>query len=278
MRRALIAFGIGLSVLGSTVVTGPAQAASVLMVPLAPTVTEGQQTARFWLADGAANLRNATPYAVQAVVAGERLSTDIVPDGPPLSYPPLEKPEGEISTTSGKVFFIGSDLQPHWCTGTAVRSKYRNVVATAGHCLLDVEAPAGPLAKWVFVPGYSDGTTPFGLYVGKQGNVHYDFDDIRDYDRDLAFVNVYNGLLLSSSDVLTDTGQVGRQRRRPGARVQPAARAHGRRPRLPRRPQPRRQPSLHGRDPRTVDRIDVRDECHGPPRGSARRGGLPVHR
>ncbi|WP_433380964.1 hypothetical protein [Streptosporangium sp. CA-115845] len=138
--------------LGSTVVAGPAQAASVLVVPLAPTVTEGQQTARFWLADGAANLRNATPYAVRTSVAGERLSMDIVPDGPPFSIPPLEEsasPEGEISTTSGKVFFVGSDLQPHWCTGTAVQSKYRNVVATAGHCLLDVEAPAGALAKSV---------------------------------------------------------------------------------------------------------------------------------
>ncbi|MER5627813.1 hypothetical protein ABT061_43005 [Streptosporangium sp. NPDC002544] len=193
--------------LGSTIVAGPAQAASVLVVPLAPTVPAAQQVASFWLADGAANLKNATPYAVQAAVAGERLSTDIVPDGPPASIPPVE---GAVSpeATSGKVFFIGSDLQPHWCTGTAVQSKYRNVVATAGHCLLDVEAPAGALAKWVFVPGYSEGTTPFGLYVGKQGLVHHDFDDIRDYDRDLAFVNVYSGVVLSSPDVLTNTGRL----------------------------------------------------------------------
>ncbi|MEU0479147.1 hypothetical protein ABZ260_08200 [Streptosporangium sp. NPDC006013] len=197
--------------LGSTVVTGPAQAASVVVVPLAPTVTAAQQVARFWLADGAANLKNATPYAVRTAVAGERLSTDIVPDGPPVSIPPVEEPaspEGGMPTTSGKVFFIGSDLQPHWCTGTSVQSKYRNLVATAGHCLLDVEAPAGALAKWVFVPDYSEGTTPFGLYVGKQGLIHHDFDDIRDYDRDLAFVTVYNGVVLSSPDVLTDTGRL----------------------------------------------------------------------
>ncbi|GAA5767827.1 hypothetical protein Aros01_04333 [Streptosporangium roseum] len=211
MRRALIAVGVGLSVLGSTVVTQPAQAASVVMVPLSPTVTAAQQVAWFWLADGAANLKNATPYTVQTAVGGERLSTDIVPDGPPASIPPLEgpaSPEGEMPTTSGKVFFIGSDLQPHWCTGTAVRSKYRNVVATAGHCLLDTEAPAGPLTKWVFVPGYSEGTAPFGLYVGKQGVAHYDFDDIQDYDRDLAFVNVYRGVVPSSPDVLTNTGML----------------------------------------------------------------------
>ncbi|GAA1019828.1 hypothetical protein Aple_061340 [Acrocarpospora pleiomorpha] len=211
MRRALIALGVGLSVLGSAVVTEPAQAASVVVVPLAPTVTVAQQVARFWLADGAANLRNATPYAVRTAVSGERLSTDIAPDGPPGSIPPVEgpaQPEGSMPTTSGKVFFIGSDLQPHWCTGTAVQSPYRNVVATAAHCLLDTEAPAGPLANWVFAPGYSEGMTPFGLYVGKQAIAHYDFDDIRDYDHDFAFVNVYSGVVFSSPDVLTNVGRL----------------------------------------------------------------------
>ncbi|GAB2472268.1 peptidase [Streptosporangium sandarakinum] len=211
MKRALVALGVGLSVLGSTVGAGPAQAASVAVVKLAPTVETAQQVARFWLADGAANLRNATPYTVQTVVGGERLPTDIVPDGSPVSIAPGEgptSPETEMPTTSGKVFFIGSDLQPHWCTGTAVWSKYWNIVATAGHCLFDIEAPGGALAKWAFVPGYSEGTTPFGLYVGKQGSTPYDFDDIRDYDSDLAFVNVYRGVVLSSPDALTDVGKM----------------------------------------------------------------------
>ncbi|MEU9889228.1 hypothetical protein [Sphaerisporangium sp. NPDC051011] len=179
---------------------------------MASTVTAARQVAGFWLADGAANLRNATPYTVRTETGGERLSIDIVPDGPPASIPPLEgpvSPESGTPATSGKVFFIGSDLQPHWCTGTVVHSKFRNVVATAGHCVLDVEAPMGPLFKWVFVPGYSDGTTPFGLYVGKQAYTHYDFDDLRDYDRDYAFVNVYNGVVSALPDVLTDLGRLG---------------------------------------------------------------------
>lgn len=211
MRRALIVLGVGLSVLGSTVVVAPAQAANVVMVRLAPTAPEAQEVARFWFADGAANLRNATPYAVRTAAGGERLSTDIVPVGPQFSLPPLEgpaSPEGAMPTTLGKVFFIGGDLQPHWCTGTSVYSKYRNIVATAGHCLLDTEAPAGPLDKWVFVPAYSEGTAPYGLYVGKASFVHQDFDDIRDYDRDLAFVNVYRGVASPSPDVLTNVGML----------------------------------------------------------------------
>ncbi|MGW4473284.1 trypsin-like serine peptidase [Nonomuraea sp. NPDC004354] len=211
MRRALIALGVGLSVLGSAVVTEPAQAASGVVVPLAANVTAAQQIARFWLADGAANLKNATPYTVRTEVGGERLSTDVVPDGLPGAVAPVEGPpssKGKTPTTSGKVFFIGSDLQPHWCTGTAVQSNFKNLVATAGHCLFDTEAPDGPLAKWVFVPGYSEGTTPFGLYVGKQASAHYDFDVYRDYDRDFAFVNVYNGVVSPSPDVLTNVGRL----------------------------------------------------------------------
>jgi hypothetical protein len=209
VRRTLTALGIGLSLLSATVVTQPAQAASVLTVPLAPDVTAAEEVARFWLADGAANLRNATPYEVRTTLSALRLSKDIVPDGPQTTVDPLPgpaAPEGTTPTTFGKVFFIGDDLQPHWCTGTAVRSRYGNTVATAGHCMLDVQAPMGPLAKWVFVPGYSDGDAPFGLYVGKQGVVHYDFDDIHDHDRDVAFVAVYSGVTLSATGELTTTG------------------------------------------------------------------------
>ncbi|WP_433345686.1 trypsin-like serine peptidase [Microtetraspora malaysiensis] len=212
MRRALVAFGIGLGLLGSTVISAPAQAASPVTAPLASTVATAQEVAAFWLADGAANLKSATPYAVQTVAHGERTSTPIVPDGNPGVVPPLPgptPPKGKLPTTSGKVFFIGADGQPHWCTGTAMQSSYKNVVATAGHCVKDTQSAGAMLDKWVFVPGYSEGTTPWGLYVAKQAFVHYDFDVYEDYDRDFAFVTVYNGVVLSSSGVLTDSGRLG---------------------------------------------------------------------
>jgi hypothetical protein len=44
------------------------------------------------------------------------------------------------------------------------------------------------------VPGYYQGKLPWGLYVGKQAFTHYDFDVYEDFDRDYAFVNVYNGV------------------------------------------------------------------------------------
>ncbi|MFG1706996.1 trypsin-like serine peptidase [Nonomuraea sp. M3C6] len=212
MRRTAIALGIGLGLLGSTVVTAPAQAANVVTTPLAATTTTARQVATFWLTDGAANLKNATPYAVQTVVHGERLSNPVVQDGKPGQVSPVTSPVSTTAkspTTSGKVFFVGADGQPHWCTGTAVQSQYRNLVATAGHCVYDIQRSDTMFDKWVFVPGYSEGTTPWGLYVGKQVSAHYDFDAYTDYDRDFAFVNVYSGVVSSSDGVLTNKGRLG---------------------------------------------------------------------
>ncbi|WP_433412231.1 trypsin-like serine peptidase [Microtetraspora malaysiensis] len=211
MRRALVALGAGLGLLGSTVVSAPAQAADVVTDPLASTVATAQQVAAFWLADGAANLKNATPYAWDTAVR-VYVPPPSSPGGTPGYVPPVPGPlssKGKLPTTSGKVFFVGADGQPHWCSGTAMQSAYLNVVATAGHCVYDTQSIAVTLDKWVFVPGYSEGTTPWGLYVGKQASAHYDFDVYEDFDRDYAFVNVYNGVVSSSSGVLTDSGRLG---------------------------------------------------------------------
>ncbi|MCT9929552.1 hypothetical protein N5079_04880 [Planotetraspora sp. A-T 1434] len=52
-------------------VSAPAQAVNAVTAPLASDVTTAQQVAAFWLADGGANLKNATPYAVQTYFDGE---------------------------------------------------------------------------------------------------------------------------------------------------------------------------------------------------------------
>ncbi|WP_240506450.1 trypsin-like serine peptidase [Thermoactinospora rubra] len=201
--------------LTSGFVAAPARAANEAADKLVADVAAAQQVAAFWLGDDGANLRNATPYSVQTAVVGERVSaTDVPADTKPGYIPPLVpsvsgSPNTKTPVTSGKVFFVGADGQPHWCTGTAMQSTYRNVVATAGHCVYDTQSSAITLDKWVFVPGYSAGTTPWGLYVGEQAFTHYDFRWYSDYDRDYAFVNVYNGVVSSPSGGLTDIGRLG---------------------------------------------------------------------
>nr|BFE83236.1 hypothetical protein GCM10020093_058370 [Planobispora longispora] len=98
-----------------------------------------------------------------------------------------------LPITVGKVFFIDDKGRERWCSGSSVQSKYRNLVATAGHCVYDTDTNK-PYNNFVFIPGYHQGKAPWGIYVGAKVNMHYDFDVYEDYDRDYAFVNVYNGI------------------------------------------------------------------------------------
>ncbi|WP_433435439.1 trypsin-like serine peptidase [Nonomuraea sp. CA-141351] len=191
----------------------PTEASSVSTDPLASTQADAVEVATFWLGDGGANLKNASPYNVQTAVDKVTTRGGITPDTKPGSVPPVPPAtSGEANTktptTSGKVFFIGADGQPHWCTATAVQSQYRNLVATAAHCVYDTQGSGATLDKWVFVPGYADETTPWGLYVGKQAFAHYDFTVYNDYDRDYAFVTVYSGVVSSASGELTNFGRL----------------------------------------------------------------------
>ncbi|NUW42561.1 hypothetical protein HT134_20810 [Nonomuraea rhodomycinica] len=185
----------------------------MVSAPLVSSQTAAAEIATFWLGDGGANLAAATPYAVQTAVdqitTGGGFSSDTKPGSTVPSAPSgtgTAKPG--TPATAGKVFFVGADGHPHWCTGTAVTSQYRNLVATAAHCVYDTETTGSTLTKWVFVPGYADGAAPSGLYVGKQLFGHYDFDVYRDYDRDYAFVAVYGGVVTSATGGLANFGRL----------------------------------------------------------------------
>jgi hypothetical protein len=101
-----------------------------------------------------------------------------------------------LPTNVGKVFFQ-VEGKPYWCSGTSIQSKYRNLVATAGHCVYDTDKNTY-VDNFVFIPGYYQGKAPWGIYVGSKVNLHDDFTVYEDYDYDYAFVNVYNGVKQTS--------------------------------------------------------------------------------
>ena len=88
----------------------------------------------------------------------------------------------------GKVFFTvpaGPSAGDYVCSGTALNSKNRSVVWTAGHCVYDVGSGADAFAtNWNFVPGYSEAGAPYGEWPAKRlattrgwktsGNLRYD--------------------------------------------------------------------------------------------------------
>jgi hypothetical protein len=70
---------------------------------------------------------------------------------------------GLISTTAGKVFF-STNSGTFACSGDAVASGNRSIVATAGHCVVD--AGTGEVYhNWVFIPGYHQGSRPYGTFT-----------------------------------------------------------------------------------------------------------------
>ncbi|WP_067125811.1 trypsin-like serine peptidase [Microtetraspora malaysiensis] len=205
MKRTL-AFG-GLVATAGLLAAGlaaPAQAAGdVASTPLAANKIAAQNIVAFWAAENAANLVQATPYNVETQVSAKHVSTGgpsadskpgVVPAIGDEKKAAAKSKNVNLPKTTGKVFFLGADGQPHWCSATSVQSGYKNLVATAGHCVYDTVSNKATMDYWVFVPGYYQGKTPWGIYVGKQAYTHYDFDVYEDGDRDYAFVTVYNGL------------------------------------------------------------------------------------
>ncbi|MEU4836607.1 hypothetical protein, partial [Streptosporangium sp. NPDC023615] len=149
------------------------------------------------------NLAKAKPYTWETKATPKlNAAGGYTADGKPGAVKPIGE-EGKAAAkvkninlpkSIGKVFFVDEKNELKWCSATSIQGKYRNLVATAGHCVYDDKADASVMDKWVFVPGYYQGKTPYGIYVGKTAYTHYDFANYEDYDRDYAFVTVYNGV------------------------------------------------------------------------------------
>ena len=100
---------------------------------------------------------------------------------------PVADPGAAGIRAHGKVFFTipkGPDADDYVCSGTAVNSRNRSVVITAGHCVFDAETGGGKSTNFIFVPAYRDHATPYGVWAAKSlsttrqwkktGNLRYD--------------------------------------------------------------------------------------------------------
>ncbi|MER7504051.1 hypothetical protein AB0L05_05150 [Nonomuraea pusilla] len=206
MKRILLPAGGAVLATGllAAGLAGAAQAdPSVDPAALAASEKQAAEILDFWTKSDGEALRGATAYYwdnknVDKIVQ----KGGYVADGKPGLKEPIGA-EKKVAVKSqnvnlpksvGKVFFEGRDGKLYWCSGTSIQSNYRNLVATAGHCVYDIAGNDEVVSRWVFVPGYYQGKAPWGIYVGKQAFTHYDFSTYEDFDRDYAFVTVYNGV------------------------------------------------------------------------------------
>ncbi len=99
---------------------------------------------------------------------------------PPLasaSYAPVAQPESPPYSVEGRIFFRQGEFVGY-CSGTAIDSKSRSLVLTAGHCINTgprVEDGRLQHAIWSsdleFVPAYRSGVAPFGAFVLRAGRL-----------------------------------------------------------------------------------------------------------
>ncbi len=92
-------------------------------------------------------------------------------------------------STVGKVFFTTTYGQDSMCSGTAVISRNRSVVDTAGHCLYWY---GGWARNVIFCPLYDNGSTPYGCWAARDLEVPSDWIDAKpnDYHHDFGIAIV----------------------------------------------------------------------------------------
>ncbi|GAA5041132.1 hypothetical protein HNP84_002422 [Thermocatellispora tengchongensis] len=202
-RAKRLVLPLGGALVASTVIgasmAGTAEAAPERKSKTLASGSEAKSIAGNW---NTKKLKSAKNYLEDSTAAGNLKSSSdkATADGKPGEVAPTgqgtrsagKSKNVNLPTTVGKVFFE-VDGKPYWCSGSSIQSKYRNLVVTAGHCVYDTDKNK-PVSNWVFIPGYYQGKAPWGIYVGAKVHTHYDFDVYEDYDKDYAFVNVYNGI------------------------------------------------------------------------------------
>ncbi|OLZ54793.1 hypothetical protein AVW11_30635 [Streptomyces amritsarensis] len=153
------------------------------------------------LGASAAVAKLAPPPEAAAPVRAKAAQPSLSPTGPARSHEPKPQLSGLPGTTlppavtpppggpaafTGALFTNGLDSD-HFCTATVVHSPGRNLIVTAGHCLLAGNQAGGTA---VFAPAYANDTAPYGTW-----KIEEVFEDDRwaegtDDDYDLAFATL----------------------------------------------------------------------------------------
>jgi hypothetical protein len=100
-------------------------------------------------------------------------------------------PRGRQVLTTGRVFW-SCDRGLSSCSAGVVPSTSGDLIVTAAHCIFDTTTLQWLInCKWIFVPGYINGTAPYGIWTARQGAALKRWtQSVPDYNYDVAFVAV----------------------------------------------------------------------------------------
>ncbi|MFJ9646802.1 trypsin-like serine peptidase [Streptomyces sp. NPDC101206] len=107
------------------------------------------------------------------------------PKQPQLTTAGIPKPGTSAAFTGA--LFEGDVQGDHFCTATVVRSPGKNLIVTAGHCLLAGKVAGGGA---LFAPAYGNGAAPYGAWKIEEVFEDSRWSDGSDDDYDLAFARL----------------------------------------------------------------------------------------
>jgi V8-like Glu-specific endopeptidase len=141
--------------------------ALALAVPVSATAVSGADRAAAAAPDPVSSFsftaqerKDALAYWTPARIKAVGKSVDLGPTGPKT-----KTWTGPQLKTVGRMFMVNAAGADTWCTATAVKSANRSVVMTAGHCVRRPASPVNTNMSMVFVPAYSKGKQPFGVFA-----------------------------------------------------------------------------------------------------------------
>jgi V8-like Glu-specific endopeptidase len=124
-----------------------------------------------------------------AMVAPAVTSADVT--APPLesASDPLAGVQFGGTPAIGALFTISNgQLTGHFCTASVVHSPSQDLLVTAAHCVAGYAGSS--VSGLVFVPGYADGSTPYGVWTVTRVFVDRAWTGSADPDDDVAFLTV----------------------------------------------------------------------------------------
>ncbi|WP_261559796.1 trypsin-like serine peptidase [Frankia tisae] len=176
---------------------------SPLSAPGAVSIAEQREVERYWTAERrdrafGTHITDRSNTTTDAATAAAAPFADD-PD-PGLSNTPPPPSDGTpytqgglVTATTGRLFTTigGADFA---CSASVVTSPGRDLVVTAGHCLHG-GAGAQFAQRVAFVPGYADGTLPYGIWTARRLTVTPGWASGSNFDVDAGFAlfNTHGG-------------------------------------------------------------------------------------
>jgi V8-like Glu-specific endopeptidase len=132
----------------------------------------------------------------------------------------------EGTRTNGRIFGFDPREGAYSCSGTALNTRSRSIVLTAGHCVQEEHSTGRDL---VFVPAYDHGTRPFGTFAAEAAYLMPQWRRSENPDFDVAALRVAPNRFGRLTDVVGARGYVTGRSREAAFQIfgYPAAALHG---------------------------------------------------